>query len=77
MNWFGYIWIGLIAIPYIIWTIDAIKDFIDSVGFAKHFGEPLQEEFEIYRGWGLWFVIHLAVLFISSLGYCMYYFITR
>ena len=77
MNWFGYIWIGLIAIPYIIWTVRAIGDFIDSIRYAKRVGEPLREEFNILKGWGLWLVVHIVLLFINSLVYCILYNVLR
>jgi len=63
MKWFGFIWIGMLIILYLIWTIKCIVDFISDVkGSWK-----LSFLFQIGASWAHWIVIHVCVLFIGSL----------
>ena len=70
MNWFGFIWIGMLAIVYIILTVKCVWDFIDDVrllGWSDLFTWCSSDS------WKWWLVIHLLVLFVSSIVYFFNY----
>ena len=63
MKWFGFVWVGMIIIAYLIWTIRCIIDFIrDCRGCWK-----LSFLFENGASWAVWIILHGAVLFIGSI----------
>lgn len=66
MNWFGYVWIVVLVIAYVIWTIKSIIDFIsDAKGIWK-----LSFIFsECNRSWVWWIYIHAIAILSSSLAY--------
>ena len=64
MHWFGYVWIVILALAYVIWTIKCVRDFIDDFRGIW----PLSAYFN-GSSWGWWIVIHLIVLIASSLAY--------
>lgn len=65
MNWFGYVWIIVLVLAYVIWTIKCIKDFISDVRGAW----KLSTVFKAGASWGYWIVIHAIILIASSLAY--------
>ena len=70
MNWFGFIWIGILIIAYIIWTVKCVWDFIDDVkwlGWSDLFTWCSSDS------WKWWLVIHLLILFVSSIVYFFNY----
>lgn len=66
MSWFGYIWIGILVVIYIIITIKCIYDFITGI---KVWG--IKDSFKFWgtESWHWWIMIHLLILFFSSLTY--------
>ena len=69
MNWFGYVWIGILIIAYIIWTVKCVWDFItDAKGFWK-----LSFCFKNGASWAWWIMLHIIGLLISSVFYFCYY----
>ena len=70
MNWFGYIWIGILAIVYIILTVKCIWDFVTDI---KYFGLSELFTWVSSDSWKWWLVIHLLVLFVSSIVYFFNY----
>ena len=69
MTWFKYIWVGILALGYIIWTVKCVVDFIDDVR-GRYNLSYLFIEGETW--WGAWIAIHIAVLFLGSLVYFLW-----
>lgn len=68
-NWFGFLWIGVLIIAYLIWTIKCIRDFINDCKSCW----KLSFLFVSGASWAHWIVIHVAVLFIWSLIAFLFY----
>lgn len=71
MDWFKYLWLIIIIIVYIIWTVRAIKDAID---YIKMHGFPQGLEYaSIYSKWfDSWVCLHAVILvglFVASIIY--------
>lgn len=63
MKLFGFVWIGILTIAYLIWTVKCIIDFIND----RKSCWKLSFLFVNGASWAYWIVIHIVVLFISSL----------
>ena len=63
MKMFGYAWIGILIIVYLIWTIKCIVDFIRDCRSCW----KLSFLFEIGASWAVWIILHVTVLFIGSI----------
>lgn len=63
MKWFGFVWIGVLIIAYLIWTVKCIIDFINDCKSCW----KLSFLFANGASWAHWIVIHVTVLLISSL----------
>lgn len=66
MSWFGYIWIVMAAIVYIIWTIAAIYSFI---AFRVKKDVTIIQNHEYYQIYTSWFAFTVGLSFFSSLIY--------
>ena len=62
MKWFGYVWIAILIIMWLIWTIKCIKDFIADFSFKGGLNFALDRE----PSWIIWVVVHIGVIFIFS-----------
>ena len=74
MDWFKYIWLVILIIVYIIWTVCAIKNTID---YIKKYGFKLGIDYAFtYSKWfDSWVCLHaviLAGLFIASFLYFLF-----
>ncbi len=68
MNWFGYVWIVVLALAYLLWTIKCVRDFIDDVrGVWK-----LSFLFKQGTSWSWWIVIHGMVIIAVSIAYFLF-----
>lgn len=66
MNWFGYVWIVVLALAYVIWTIKSIVDFISDVKGIWKLSFILSEG---DRSWVWWIGIHAIIILAGSLAY--------
>ena len=68
--WFAYVWIVMIGLVWLIWTLAAAMDVIEQWNDAENFGEFLENLLmaEIFMPW---LALHLAITFIASVIYCL------
>ena len=61
MDWFKYIWLIILIIIYIIWTVCAIKDVVD---YIKIYGFIQGLEYaSIFSNWfDIWITAHAVIL---------------
>lgn len=62
MKLFGYVWIVILVLAYIIWTIKSIIDFIVDLRSPW----KLSVCFELGHIWAWWIMIHGALILIGS-----------
>lgn len=70
---FSLIWLFMIAVVWIVWTIEAWYEFL--LWFSYHYtknrtfwikqGKPIWTD---HDEWNVWIVVHLGALFIASLA---------
>lgn len=65
MQWFGYIWIVILVIAWLIWTIKCIVDFV------KDLRSNWRLSFYIENGasWAVWALLHIIFIFAGSFVY--------
>ena len=68
MSWFGYVWIIMVAIFYIIWTITAIYAFIK----YRKGGLSIWTYTELEEIYTWWIVFTIGFLFLGSLIYWLF-----
>ena len=74
MRWFGYIWIIVAGLFWLIWTIFAFDELITTLRLSKLSKEELSAIVDqvIDCVWFMnWLCIHAAAIFIGSLLYWM------
>jgi len=71
MKWFGYVWIAILVIMWLVWTIKCIKDFITDYRYFRARG-GLDSALELETSWIIWIAVHVGVIFISSLIWFIY-----
>lgn len=72
MQWFGYIWIVILVILWLIWTIKCVVDFIGDVRYVqriKYSGIKLIDLIEDWPSWLVYIIVHTISIFIVSLIY--------
>lgn len=62
MKWFGCVWIAILIIMWLVWTIKCIKDFI--ADFRSAYGLKIAAMSE--PSWLIWIIVHIGVIFIFS-----------
>ena len=65
MSWIGYIWIAMLIIAWLIWTIKCVIDLIDDIKSSWDLLFCIETE----SSWVIWVIVHLIVLFVFSLTY--------
>lgn len=63
MSWIGYIWIAMLIIVWLIWTIKCVIDLIDDIKSSWDLLFCIETE----SSWVIWVIVHLIVLFVFSL----------
>ena len=63
MQWFGFIWIVIIVILWLIWTIKCVVDFISDVRSNL----KLIYIIEDWPSWLVYIIVHTITIFIVSL----------
>ena len=66
MDWFKYVWIVLLGIIWIIWTVESVKDLNEYVNDCKHHRNDITEYGVVAA---FWMVFHFLALFIGSFIY--------
>ena len=60
---FQYVWIVILGLLWLVWTIHAV---IDGIRYFTH----RNDFFNLYGGWALcWIICHIILLFVTSLFY--------
>lgn len=67
MQWFGYIWIVILVMAWLIWTIKCVIDFIRDVRSNWKLTYLIEEG----ASWAVWAVLHILFIFIGSLAYAL------
>jgi hypothetical protein len=65
MRWIGYIWIVILVIAWLIWTIKCVVDFIRDVRLNVKLYYLLEDG----PSWLIWVILHAIFIFIGSLTY--------
>lgn len=68
MKWFGYVWIAILIIMWLVWTIKCIKDFITDLRSRRGLKNAAGEE----PSWLIWALVHIGVIFIFSFIWFIY-----
>ncbi|MBR4342308.1 MAG: hypothetical protein IKP88_06355 [Lachnospiraceae bacterium] len=69
--WFAYVWIVMIGLLWIIWTLGAAIDVIEQWRDAENFVDFL-ENLLLTQVFTPWLALHLAITFIASVIYCLH-----
>ena len=59
---FSYVWVAILAIPYLIWAIFSIKDIIISRNCIKDFGLDAFEP-----STNVFLILNVVLIFIASI----------
>lgn len=65
MQWIGYIWIVILVIAWLIWTIKCVVDFISDIRSNLRLIYIIED----WPSWEIWLVLHIIFIFICSLAY--------
>ena len=68
MGWFKYVWIVILAIIWIIWTVEAFIDLKWLIEDSKKHGTEIAMR-EYGAEIGAWAITHFMVLFVASILY--------
>lgn len=68
MKWFGYVWIAILIIMWLVWTIKCIKDFI--ADFRSRGG--LNSALDLEPSWLIWVIFHIGLIFVFSFAWFIY-----
>ena len=69
MKWFGYVWVAILVIMWLIWTIKCVIDLIRDIRSIW----KLSFYIENGASWFIWAIIHICVIFVFSLIWFIYY----
>ena len=69
--WFAYVWIVIIGLIWLVWTLGAVIDVMEQWDYAENVREFLGNliEAEIFMGW---FAIHMIITFVASVIYFLH-----
>ena len=65
MSWFGYVWVVILGIAWLIWTIKCVIDFIRDIRGRWKLTLLFQEG----ASWAVWAILNIIFIFIGSLVY--------
>lgn len=67
MNWFGYVWMGMLGIPYIAWIINTILETVNLFFFHKR--SSYYNNYIISPWTDTFWLIHIFAIFMLSAIY--------
>ena len=68
--WFKYIWIAMLVLLYIAWTVRSIYGFIcDFTAWRNGCWRNFFDYIDEHSWWHVWCIVHIIVAFVCSFYY--------
>lgn len=68
MKWFGYVWIAITILIWLVWTIKCVKDFISDFRSRGGLKNAVGRE----PSWLVWVLVNTSCIFLFSLFWFLF-----